>query len=426
MIYSSKSEQNFIPKTFSLPEEPSSRVGILFNYFEAKRLGLKSASAWKKEGRIVIPDVTPAGFVVIHIERSIGLSNLEYAVLESLGNHYTVVRNGWYVYSYDQTIPKTNKSSKYSNSDINSISKQEKQQKEPPAPVPDGHSPYVIHINNRENDIHQTKEKQIQAPGDSAPDGHPPYVIHINNRQYPNRDNREWEGTGVWLSIPQNLTIPDSHKDVAEEFYYYLHTVLMGKFNNKHDLDGTTRINRRLIQQILGNPKKETKARKFLLENGIIYTDHTYSEGEFSKSYGVNPIYAQQVIRYEVTKPKLANKIKLARLKRLDLKKERQVKRSEIVDYLNAWAKRIDIDFDICQREVGILPNPTFHLIPAVSIANRDYKLQRDDYGRVHSPFTQLWTPLRDALRFQTEPLHNIDIRNSQIVFYRNCCGRII
>ena len=150
-----------------------------------------------------------------------------------------------------------------------------------------------------------------------------------------------------------------------------------------------------MIQQILGNPKKETKARKFLLENGIIYTDHTYSEGEFSKSYGLNPLYAQQVTRYEVTKPKLANKIKLARLKRLDLKRERQVKRSNIVDYLDAWAKRIDIDFDICQREVEILPNPTFHLIPAVSIANRDYKLQRDDYGRVHSPFTQLWTPLR-------------------------------
>ena len=115
MIYSSKSEQNFIPKAFSLPEEPySSRVGKLFNYFEAKRLGLKSTSAWKKEGRIVIPDVTPAGFVVIQVESSIGLSNLEYAVLESLGNHYTVVRDGWYVYSYDQTIPKTKRSSKKS------------------------------------------------------------------------------------------------------------------------------------------------------------------------------------------------------------------------------------------------------------------------------------------------------------------------
>lgn len=172
-----------------------------------------------------------------------------------------------------------------------------------------------------------------------------------------------------------------------------------------------------MIQQILGNPKKETKARKFLLENGIIYTDHTYSEGEFSKSYGLNPLYAQQITRYEVTKPKLANKIKLARLKRLDLKRKRQVKRSKIVDYLDVWAKRIDIDFDICQKEVEILPNPTFHLIPAVSIANRDYKLQRDDYGRVHSPFTQLWTPLRTALRFQKQPLYNIDIRNSQIVF---------
>ena len=171
MIYSSKSEQTFIPKTFSLPEEPfSSRVGKLFNYFEAKQLGLKSASAWKEEGRIVIPDVMPAGFVVIQVERSIGLSNLEYAVLESLGNnHYTVVRDGWYVYSYDQTIPKTKNTSKKSFSDLNSISKQEKQQKELPAPVLNGHSPYVIHINNRENDIPQTTEQQQKGATRTSP-----------------------------------------------------------------------------------------------------------------------------------------------------------------------------------------------------------------------------------------------------------------
>jgi hypothetical protein len=386
------------PQGINLPEQPlASRVGRLFTLFEAKAAGLKSASAWKKEGREITPDVRPSGFVVTKVGVSQGVSNLEYAVLESLGNNrYQVVMDGWDVYSMAQTQP--------------SSSKRRKSPTFEPQPTSQTSLP--------EETPQESSKKAAPSPGEEATGGHPPYVIHPNNMELDERDGEEEKlGTGVWLSIPNNLTIPDTHKDVTEEIYYYLHTVLVGRFNSKHDPDGTVRIHRKTMQQILGNPARETKARTFLLDRGILYSDHIYRQGDFSKSYGLNPQYFQEVTRYQVTKPKLANKIKLARLKRLDIRKEREVQRSTLVDYLDAWAKRIDIDLNGCQREAGTLPHPTFHLIPAVAIANRDYRLQRDDYGRVHSPFTQLWTPLRGYLRFQDEPLHNIDTRNSQIVF---------
>jgi hypothetical protein len=384
------------PQGIRLPEQPlTSRVGRLFSFFEAKAGGLKSASAWKKEGREVIPNVRPTGFVVTKVGLSSGLSNLEYAVLASVrNNRYQVVQDGWNFYSIDQTRPWSPKRTRT-------------QVSEPKPPTS-----FI------EENLQERPGEKAPSPGERAASGQAPYVIHPNNMDSPVRDGEKGNlGTGVWLSVPNNLTIPDTHKDVTEEIYYYLHTVLVGRFNSKHDPDGTVRIHRKTMQQILGNPARETKARTFLLRSGILYSDHIYRQGDLSKSYGLNPQYFQEVTRYQVTKPKLANKIKLARLKRLDIKKKREVQRSSVVDYLDAWAKRIDIDLDGCQREADSLPNPTFHLIPAVTIANRDYRLQRDGYGRVHSPFTQLWTPLRSCLRFRDEALHNIDIRNSQIVF---------
>ena len=246
-------------------------------------------------------------------------------------------------------------------------------------------------------------------PAPPSPYVTPPYVIAINSGVN--------SGTGVWLTVPKDLAIPESHRHLENEIHYWLHTILQGDFNRKHDLDRTTRINRKLMRQILGHAKKESAARKWLLDESrphVIYTDTTYSSGHFSQSYGLNPIYRKSLTRWEVTNARLANRIKLARLRRLDIRKEQADRRTDILDYLEDWAKRITIDLDACRAVPGAA---TYHLMPAESIFHKDYVLTRDDYGRVHSPYTQLWRPLRPLLRLDGEPLTEIDIRNSQIVF---------
>ena len=78
--------------------------------------------------------------------------------------------------------------------------------------------------------------------------------------------------TGVFLSVPRNLVIPESHKDVENEIFYYCHTILQGTYCRKHDLDGSTRINRELMRQILGSPALETKAQEMVAGQ----TDHLH------------------------------------------------------------------------------------------------------------------------------------------------------
>lgn len=100
-----------IQKNVALPQQPIvSRVGRLLTFFAAKRAGLRSESAWKKQGREVVDESEPAGFVVAQVRVSQTVYGDEAAVLESLGNgSYRVVRHGWFVYGFDQTQPKVTK-----------------------------------------------------------------------------------------------------------------------------------------------------------------------------------------------------------------------------------------------------------------------------------------------------------------------------
>jgi len=48
----------------------------------------------------------------------------------------------------------------------------------------------------------------------------------------------------VWLYVPANLKIPESHRDVENEICYWLHTIIVGQYSRKHELENTTRVNR--------------------------------------------------------------------------------------------------------------------------------------------------------------------------------------
>ena len=85
------------------------------------------------------------------------------------------------------------------------------------------------------------------------------------------------QATGVYLLTPADLVIPEDHKDVENEIRYYLHVILTSINNRKHEIEGWARINRELMQSIVGNPVKERKARNWLLENHIMGTEFSYS-----------------------------------------------------------------------------------------------------------------------------------------------------
>jgi len=127
--------------------------------------------------------------------------------------------------------------------------------------------------------------------------------------------------------------------------------------------------------------------------------------------YGLNPKYRGKVVRRQVANATIAAKILHHRLQRRDLKDADAV-HSQVFDYLESWANRIDIYPDKCTSDNEL------HNLTVEQIANGEIDFVQDSYGRIHSPFTRLFTPFRVHLHYKGQLLVNNDIRNSQVVFF--------
>lgn len=108
--YSSRFSGKAQPQTV-LPAEPVfSKVGQLLSYRHAAQLGFRSRTAWSRDGFNLIPNATPAGFVVTdssRVHRECVQS--EVACLREITDSIVEVVSsdqGYLVYSKDQTRPK--------------------------------------------------------------------------------------------------------------------------------------------------------------------------------------------------------------------------------------------------------------------------------------------------------------------------------
>jgi len=248
----------------------------------------------------------------------------------------------------------------------------------------------------------------------------------------PKRRLRKQQATGVYLFTPANLVIPDDHKDVENEIRYYIHVILTSIHNRKHEIEGWARINRKLMQSIVGDSGKESKARAWLLANHLIGTEFSYSSAKHvSNSYYLHPDFEQEVRHWETTKKRLAYKLRLMRSLRFDDKSLRALdeanawadlttEEQSVYTRLEDWCGRLQIDLDACRQTLkGLQRNAqdiTMATAELIGTDNADFK--PDDYLRFHSPLTRLFTPLRAHLAFNGQRLVNVDIRNSQVVFF--------
>ena len=243
---------------------------------------------------------------------------------------------------------------------------------------------------------------------------------------------RKPQATGVYLLTPADLVIPEDHKDVENEIRYYLHVILTGINNRKHEIEGWARINRELMRSIVGDAAKEGKARTWLLENHVMGTEFSYSSTRHvSNSYYMHPDYEDHINRWETTKKRLAYKLRLMRSLRFednslqhldeatawnDLGPDEQ----SVYHRLKDWCGQLHIDLDACRTTMRKLNKSDHDITMAtaelIGTDNADYKV--DNYFRFHSPLTRLYTPLRSHLSFDGKKLVNVDIRNSQVVFF--------
>ena len=257
-------------------------------------------------------------------------------------------------------------------------------------------------------------------------------IVSAGDFPQPKRRLRKPQATGVYLFTPANLVIPDDHKDVENEIRYYIHVILTSIYNRKHEIEGWARINRKLMQSIVGDPTKESKARAWLLANHVIGTEFSYSStNHVSNSYYLHPEYEPEIHRWETTKKRLAYKLQLMRSLRFDDKSLRTLDEAKtwadlttdeqsVYRRLANWCGRLHIDLDACRQTLKSLQRNEADITMAtaelIGTDNADFKA--DSYLRFHSPLTRLFTPLRAHLSFNGQKLVNVDIRNSQVVFF--------
>ena len=153
-----------------------------------------------------------------------------------------------------------------------------------------------------------------------------------------------------------------------------------------------TRYYRRILDDLIG-------AR--VLEEDPSYWATGGGKAGYSKSFRVGPRYRYRPFRAVwLTTPLLVDKL-TARARRDD-----DLVTAPVHKHLRSMLTRLHVADDY----------PTVSL-PLATIAHREWRFTVCEQGRVHTNLTSLKSDLRQYLRFDGQPLWQVDIRNSQPFF---------
>jgi hypothetical protein len=257
--------------------------------------------------------------------------------------------------------------------------------------------------------------------------------------------------TGYFIDTPEDLDVPDSHKDAENEIRLILHVVKSGIDRHGHQVEGVAHYNHPLGKKLMGSPL-EQKAYKWLIDNDVlICADHSYShrpgdpKSSFSKSYYVHSRHGKWR-NWEITKSRLAAKLLLAQSQRTDLKSPKRRTDTEqttnvhvalcgqncpvqelltitdpVMDHLVRQNLDLGIDMDKAWRimDEHSKANRKKAMATARKVGDPKASYKVCDYGRFHAPITRLFSPLREAVFFKSRPdarKVGWDLRNSQIL----------
>lgn len=214
--------------------------------------------------------------------------------------------------------------------------------------------------------------------------------------------------TKTYVFAP-NIAIPETfngYKLNVDKVRYYIHVILEGIYQRKHNETHKAHVYSQLMRYMLGS-RDESIVRSWLKQSKNVICDENYSiEGHYSKSYEIS--CSEKVEMFEITDRVLKAKILWHRSQRKDAK---NVEENEINDYLSSWLNKFE--FDIASADSHV-ENKAL-MIPVINMLNEIHVIT-DSYGRRHSPWTNLATQLRQYTTYNGEPLINNDIANSQLL----------
>jgi hypothetical protein len=189
------------------------------------------------------------------------------------------------------------------------------------------------------------------------------------------------------------------------------------------DDDGYVRLKTAYLRRLLGQDAL-TAVRQSLVNGQVIDWDQTYQEGVRCMRYRLRPEYRETRLIH-CDDERLTRRISR-------LRNEDEVRLLPVHRWLRERLLMLDFDIDRARSMIdGMLPDEDSPLMVKEyreilteqltrlndQLANETPELTCDKYGRVHTAITRLPRSQRCCLAVDGQPLHGIDLANSQPLF---------
>jgi hypothetical protein len=252
----------------------------------------------------------------------------------------------------------------------------------------------------------------------------------LNRRAARSRRRAPAKKFNLYVKVDAAAILPDSLKQWADYANYLQHRIVVGRMYWKLKGTGFVSLHRRTLERAI-HPSILGQVLSWMVENGVIERDGSRADGIGFKparrkdgSDGISIGYRFGKVYERLPTQRVACHSLKANNKFLNLQNtpERIRRYTTVHRHLRAWLRRVSLDLPAALKLVRAanLDPSTAEQVTALStyIANGDATdLTVCNYGRVHTAITRLLAPIRQCLSIGGQPLHELDIANSQPLF---------
>ena len=224
----------------------------------------------------------------------------------------------------------------------------------------------------------------------------------------------------TYFKLPQNLNLTElkeqiSRKRIFEQYLYIIDKLHYRKITRNLPIDSWIPLNRDVLRKYLSKDFLHIILKE-LKQLGIIECNESYSTIKHqSKKYRLTPTYrTHQTLDYKMTDKKL--------IKKILRKQETLINSHPVYANMYRWLGELEIS-DVAKDHIQPYQYDKemySHLVDSIDRIKRKriYLVQGDKSNRIYTPISNLKSELRQFLSINGQPLAQVDIRNSQPLFF--------
>jgi hypothetical protein len=200
---------------------------------------------------------------------------------------------------------------------------------------------------------------------------------------------------------------------LADKINYLQHRIIVESCKYRQGLNEYVNLKNSYLENFAG---KIQEAKRKAKELGIIHCDGEYITGKKSYGYRITDKFISlPTHRVQCRYKKLNTRI-------MTIKRKEYENLSKTNRHLWKWLLQIvcnhpTIDFIQKLKEKYSKEQIETFLFQIQEINDKNFYLQKDGFGRVHSNITNFYSPFREELTIKEKRLKEIDISNSQPLF---------